>query len=82
MNILGTEIIIYRPSSEKQDDEIEKRYFTPLTDNALKDVLQCGYDYKVKADFARKLERKMNALKLENKRLLARLGLPAEESAF
>ena len=30
---------------------------TPRTDAALKDVLQCGYDYKVKADFARELER-------------------------
>ena len=36
---------------------------TPRTDAALKDVLQCGYDYKVKADFARELERENNQLK-------------------
>ena len=43
---------------------------TPRTDAALKDVLQCGYDYKVKADFARQLERELqrsnNALELAN----------------
>ena len=33
---------------------------TPRTDAALKDVLQCGYDYKVKAEFARQLERELN----------------------
>ena len=36
---------------------------TPRTDAALKEVLQCGYDYKVKADFARELERENNQLK-------------------
>lgn len=32
---------------------------TPRTDAALKEVLQCGYDYKVKAEFARQLEREL-----------------------
>lgn len=36
---------------------------TPRTDAALKEVLQCGYDYKVKAEFARQLERELNDAK-------------------
>ena len=36
---------------------------TPRTDAAMKEVLQCGYDYKVKADFARELERENKQLK-------------------
>lgn len=32
---------------------------TPRTEAAMKEVLQCGYDYKVKAEFARQLEREL-----------------------
>ena len=35
---------------------------TPLTDQAQLDVLQCGRPAKVKAEFAAKLETKINAL--------------------
>ncbi len=35
---------------------------TPLTDKAQLDVLQCGRPAKVKAEFAAKLETKINAL--------------------
>lgn len=38
---------------------------TPRTDTAMKEVLQCGYDYKVKADFARQLERELNQIKAQ-----------------
>lgn len=42
---------------------------TPRTDAAVKDVLQCGYDYKVKAEFARQLEREMQFF-IESRRVL------------
>lgn len=77
MNLFGTEIIVYRvgkPSPEK----VEK-YFTPLTDEATKSVLQSGMIEKVPASFARQLERKLNALTLENKDLLDRLGLTPDQ---
>lgn len=35
---------------------------TPLTDKAQLDILQCGRPAKVKAEFAAKLETKVNAL--------------------
>lgn len=35
---------------------------TPLTDKAQLDVLQCGRPARVKAEFAAKLETKINAL--------------------
>jgi hypothetical protein len=40
---------------------------TPLTDEAVRHILQTGYDYKVKAEFARSLERELNKLKHERK---------------
>lgn len=36
---------------------------TPRTDAAIKEVLQSGPHQKVKADFARQLERELNAVK-------------------
>lgn len=36
---------------------------TPRTDDAIKEVLQSGPHQKVRADFARQLERELNAVK-------------------
>ena len=79
MNILGTEIVIYRAGSKLADPSPEKQFYTPLTDNAVKTVLQGGMIEKVPASFARQLERRINALTLENKDLLARLGLTPDQ---
>jgi hypothetical protein len=40
---------------------------TPLTDEAVKQILQTGYHVRVNAEFARQLERELNKLKYERK---------------
>jgi hypothetical protein len=45
----------------------EKIQETPLTDEAVKQILQTGYHVRVNAEFARQLERELNKLKHERK---------------
>ena len=56
-------------SKQNMDHSIstQNKLDTPLTDEAVRQILQTGYDYKVKAEFARSLERELNKLKHERK---------------